>query len=139
MSSRAGQPISKTHLGAHEEEQMNWTHQHDPVGVSDYPNELSFEIHIRDYWTNESGTRIGFFGHAKGLAEFTYRKGDLNFKFSVHRASGQGAVLDRDDRTLGPICTAILDRSRQRLVDGETVTDTRKDLLEGRPPSRYPE
>lgn len=74
-----------------------------------------------------------FFGHAKGIAEFTYKKDDLNFKFRAPSTGGQkGEILERDDRTLGPICSISLKRSRQRLVDGKKVTDLRKDLFEGR-------
>jgi hypothetical protein len=112
-----------------EGKEMNWTYHHDPEGVSDYPDELPFETRIRDYWTNEAGVRIGFFGHAKSVSEFTYRKADLNFKFRAFRAPYQGS-LENGDRALGPICKVDLRRERKHQVDGKSVTESRESLFD---------
>jgi hypothetical protein len=93
-------------ISAPRENKMTWTHHHDPiVGVFDYPGHN--DSSIIDYWTNESGVRIGFWGHAKGIARFTYKCGAINFLFDVLRAPGQ--VPDQlEDRTLGPICKVYI-------------------------------
>jgi hypothetical protein len=109
---------------------MNWNYHHDPEGVLDHPDALSFEIRILDYWTNDAGTRIGFFGHAKGVAVFTYRRDRLNFQFDVYRAADQ-APVEKRDRALGPVCNVILRRDRKSVSDGTTVTDLRDTLFDG--------
>ncbi|NJO55618.1 MAG: hypothetical protein HC834_03810 [Rhodospirillales bacterium] len=113
---------------------MTWIHTHDEAGVADHPDDPGFPLHIRDYWTNEAGVRIGFFGYGKGVSEFTYRKGDLNFKFSAIRAPMQEPeIVDRSDRTLGPICSVYLSRDRRYKVDGKRVVDPRDDLFRVQP------
>ena len=75
---------------------MSWTYHHDPVGVPDYPKEfwnLPFPSKIMDYWTNDDGVRIGFFGDAKGIGVFTYKSDALNVRFDVIRAPGQGPEI----------------------------------------------
>ncbi len=59
---------------------MNWVHHHDPEGIPDYPNELPFDTRMPDCWTNDADVRIGFYGHMRGIATFTYKKGDLNLQ-----------------------------------------------------------
>ncbi len=91
---------------------MSWTKYHDPVGVLDYPEEWKKsypgELRILNYWTNEAGIRIGFFGHAKGIATFTYKNGDINFLFNVIPGQDPERQLDNADRTLGPTCRVFI-------------------------------
>jgi hypothetical protein len=85
-----------------------WTHYFDrESNVLDYPGHATPDYRIIDYWTNETGVRIGFWGHAKGIAIFTYKFKKVNFLFNVLRSPGQTPDLPAD-RTLGPICRVYI-------------------------------
>lgn len=115
---------------------MNWMHHHDPDGIKDFPEEERsprLDLRIFDYWTNESGVRIGLFGHARVTSIFTYKDGNTNFLFEVSRAAGQiPEKLEYGDRTLGPVCTVYI---REKLpadngsIYGFKEVDTIKDFL----------
>ncbi len=112
-----------------EEKTMKWTYCHDPNGVEDYPEEKRsprLDLRISDYWTNDSGVRIGLFGHARVASIFTYKDGNTNFLFEVSRASGQiPEKLEDGDRTLGPVCAVYI---RKTLAADKGSIDSLKEL-----------
>ena len=95
---------------------MTWIQHHSDEGVADCPHVVSFDARIHDYWVNDTGVRIGYVSRRKGIALFTYRKGDLNFEF---HASSMGPKGDGEDinSALGPVCCVVI--KRQRLIERE--------------------